>query len=120
MKTTPLSYRYHFLDDTLCKAAIYSYILIIFAMHHVAYAVLLISSLVGISKADLLGEQQQPLQTSKREFDSEFDAFVEETLREWHVPGLSVAVIDKDTIISKVWSSFHPSLFITQCHVGHL
>ena len=49
--------------------------------------------------------QQQPLQTPSEtyaEFDPEFNAFVEETLREWHVPGLSIAVIDDGVVYARV------------------
>ena len=35
-------------------------------------------------------------------FDQAFDTLVEKTLRQWHVPGLSIAVVDNGRIISKV------------------
>jgi CubicO group peptidase (beta-lactamase class C family) len=35
-------------------------------------------------------------------FDETFDAFVEKLLQEWHVPGMSVAVIDGDQTFAKV------------------
>lgn len=37
--------------------------------------------------------------------DETFDAFARELLEEWHVPGMSVAVIDGDQIFAKVGRS---------------
>jgi CubicO group peptidase (beta-lactamase class C family) len=40
--------------------------------------------------------------------DGTFDAFVETILQEWHVPGLSIAVIDGEKTFAKVdrWEVF--------------
>lgn len=47
---------------------------------------------------------QQPVQSfyEDRVFNPSFDSFVEETLRELHIPGLSIAVVDNGNIASKV------------------
>ena len=50
-------------------------------------------------------DSQQPIPHWNKDplFNSAFDAFVEATLQEWHVPGLSIAVVDNGKIVSKVW-----------------
>lgn len=62
-------------------------------------------SLAGV-RADAASQlPQQPiiLRSGLDEgFDSIFDDFVEKTLKEWHVPGLSIAVVDNGKIVSKV------------------
>ena len=53
----------------------------------------------------MLGLSQLPIQITSEEntpFDSAFDAFVEATLLEWHVPGLSIAIVDDGKVFSKV------------------
>ena len=50
-------------------------------------------------------EFQQPLQVAAKgntPFDPSFDALVEKTLTQWHVPGLSIAMVDHGRIASKV------------------
>jgi hypothetical protein len=61
--------------------------------------------LVGALEAALHYPQQQPLKTdgvgdwfSSREFDT----IVESILNTWHVPGLSIAIVDGEKIYSKV------------------
>lgn len=36
-------------------------------------------------------------------FTAAFDDLVSQTMRRWKVPGLSIAVIDNDTILAKVF-----------------
>ena len=72
--------------------------------------------LVSVGKATLSGtlQQQQRLQTTSQDkslFDSAFDAFVQATLREWHVPGLSIAVVDNGKVSSKV--SLTPPIYMS-------
>ena len=43
-----------------------------------------------------------PAAETERWLDSDFDAFVETTLRQLHVPGLSIAIVDDGKIYSKV------------------
>lgn len=65
---------------------------------------LLTLTLAGVS-ADDVHSSQQPiiLQSEQAEIlDTAFDDFVEKTLKEWHVPGLSIAVVDNGKISSKV------------------
>lgn len=62
--------------------------------------------LVSAVIADALdGSAQQPLVApgeNSATFDADFDDFVERLLQYWHVPGLSIAVIDHGKIKSKV------------------
>ena len=77
--------------------------------------VLLLFSLVSVREAAVLGPPQQPIQiTSEDEplFDTTFDAFVEATLQKWHVPGLSIAVVDNGKTVSKVSFSFFHLRFV--------
>jgi hypothetical protein len=74
-------------------------------MRCVICALLILLSVVNVGKATLSGTLQQlirPPSEDKPVFDSAFDAFVQATLREWHVPGLSIAVVDNGKIFSKV------------------
>ena len=43
-------------------------------------------------------------------FDPAFDAFIKATLHEWHVPGLSIAVIHNGNVTSNVTLAPHVSL----------
>lgn len=55
--------------------------------------------------ADLTEPQQQPLGAINHDgtvFDADFDRFVEEAILDWHVPGMSIAVVDNGRIESKV------------------
>lgn len=74
-------------------------------MRLVLGGVLFASSLVSVS---LARSDQQPLQSEAGPFDAAFDAFVEDTLQAWHVPGLSVAVVDGGKTYSKVSVSSSP------------
>lgn len=78
-------------------------------MRLVLGGVLFASSLVSVS---LARSDQQPLQSEAgpfdAAFDAAFDAFVEDTLQAWHVPGLSVAVVDGGKTYSKVSVSSSP------------
>lgn len=55
------------------------------------------------------GDQQVFASDSKRDgrFDHAFDEFVEQTLAAWHVPGLSIAVLEDGKTHSKVSSNVH-------------
>jgi hypothetical protein len=67
---------------------------------------LLILSLAGALDALLPHSQQQPLKTEEEVGDwfssKSFDAFVASVLETWHVPGLSIAIVEGDKIYSKV------------------
>jgi hypothetical protein len=67
---------------------------------------------------------QQPLGDAGNDhtpFDSSFDGLVEKTLRQWHVPGLSIAVVDNGKIASKVACLILCSLFyLNMPSLGHL
>jgi hypothetical protein len=56
-------------------------------------------------------EPQQPLgggnHGSKSPFDEEFKQFALKTLDKWHVPGVSVAVVDGHNIYTEVGLHFH-------------
>jgi hypothetical protein len=48
-------------------------------------------------------ESQQPLRVdSSGPLDSKFGSLVNKTLHSWHVPGLSIAVIDGDDVWAEV------------------
>jgi hypothetical protein len=88
-------------------------------MHSNVNTYLLLLSLSGLGIAT---DRQQPLQAASKHdswFDLDFDKLAESTLHQWHVPGLSIAVIDNGKISSKVAHSFVlPILlypFSTQC-----
>ena len=60
---------------------------------------------IAVVKATLPRLPQRPLKThveTNSFFDADFDAFVKETLEEWHVPGLSIAIVDGESVYSKV------------------
>ena len=63
----------------------------------------LLASVAVSSDAETI-VNQQPVQSLSEDgvFNPSFDSFVEDTLREWHVPGLSIAVVDNGNIVSKV------------------
>ena len=66
---------------------------------------LLLLSLASVGRTIEPSLPQQPLQAASDEeafFDSSFDTWVEEALKIYHVPGLSLAVIDRGKIVSKV------------------
>lgn len=86
-------------------------------MYDVVNAILLIYSLVNVCGATVLEPQQQRIQAANFEFDSAFDAFVEDTLEDWHVPGLSIAVIDNGKVFSKVL--YHSTRIKCPIHVHH-
>lgn len=69
---------------------------------------------LALASADLTAPQQQPLAFGQDDtvFDADFDRFVEEALQDWHVPGMSIAVVDNGKIESKV--SLPPS-FLSLC-----
>ena len=71
-------------------------------MNCVINNLVLLLSLSSIGTAD---SRQKPLQvapTYEAWLDPDFDNIVESTLRQWHVPGLSIAVIENGKITSKV------------------
>lgn len=66
------------------------------------YAVSFLSTFVSVHAAAGLASQQQPIQTTSDPFDPVFDDYVEDLLKECHVPGVSIAVVDNGRITSKV------------------
>lgn len=64
----------------------------------------LLSFKIGAHAGLLSQPQQQPLngEDLNASFTADFDAFVEDLLQYWHVPGLSLAVIEGDKVYSKV------------------
>ena len=65
--------------------------------------------LLSISSIGIATDRQQPLEAASAYsgwFNPDFDDLVESTLRQWHVPGLSIAVIDNGQISSKVAHSY--------------
>lgn len=63
-------------------------------------------ALVQLGVAGTVFAQQKPLSDGhlpgRNPFDDKFGAFVKDTLNEWHVPGLSIAVIDHDQVFAEV------------------
>ena len=58
----------------------------------------------GLSVAQ---RQQQPLTASKRSpLDGKFRELVEELLEHWHVPGISISVVDGNDTFAEVFLSF--------------
>ena len=82
-------------------------------MHAIILIVYAFLTYVGLSAQSISELEQQPIQPSSEDhvFDPSFDIFVEDLLRELHVPGLSVAVVDNGKIASKVTSA----LCLTPC-----
>ena len=74
------------------------------AMHFITYVAWSLLTSVGVSADDTSDLEQQPIQPPCEDdvFDPSFDIFVEDTLRELHIPGLSIAVVDNGKIASKV------------------
>lgn len=72
------------------------------AMYSLIYTVCLLSIFVSVHADAGLASQQQPIQTSSNPFDPLFDDYVEDLLKECHVPGVSIAVVDNGKISSKV------------------
>jgi hypothetical protein len=71
---------------------------------------LLMLSLAGALDAALSHPQQQPLKAEGVGdwFSSDdFDTFVESILDTWHVPGLSIAIVDGEKISAKVSNHNH-------------
>lgn len=81
------------------------WLLVIEMMYSSVCGIALLLPFLKVGKATISGQVQQPISLSNKEalFDSAFDAFVEATLQEWHVPGLSIAVVENGKIASKVW-----------------
>ena len=93
-------------------------------MYLPTYATLSFVSLLSIGIATVNGLSQQPIQITSGDngpFDTEFDAFVEATMHVWHVPGLSIAVVDNGTIFSKVLYSSIKLCFMLLpfCHIPY-
>lgn len=62
-----------------------------------------VSAVLFSSSLSIPSKQQIPLQENNRSpFTAEFDEAVTHLLNQWHVPGLSIAVIDGDETFSKV------------------
>lgn len=66
------------------------------------YTVSFLSTFVSVHAAAGLASQQQQMQTTSDPFDPVFDDYVEDLLKECHVPGVSIAVVDNGRITSKV------------------
>ncbi len=74
-------------------------------MHLSIYVVCFLSTFVSVQANARLEPQQEPIQTTSESndpFTPFFDAYVEDLLKECHVPGVSIAVVDNDRITSKV------------------
>jgi hypothetical protein len=73
-------------------------------MHFVTYVAWFLLTSVGVSADDIPDLEQKAIQPPCEDdaFDTSFDTFVEDTLRELHVPGLSIAIVDNCKIASKV------------------
>ena len=71
---------------------------------------LLFASLAGakITQKPMIGDFSTP-------FNTKFDAFVEDTLNHFHVPGLSIAVVDGNQTFAKVLISS----YFTRLHVAN-
>lgn len=68
-------------------------------------------SLAGV-ECTLIPQLQQPVQPENAiYFDEAFDAFVLETIGAWHVPGLSIAVVDGEKVYSKVDTGFQSKTY---------
>jgi CubicO group peptidase (beta-lactamase class C family) len=80
-------------------------------MHPIVVTASLLFTSAGFATNGLSNSRQQPVQQTTKDnaFDSSFDRFVEGVLRELHVPGISVAVVDNGKIASKVspYTIFH-------------
>lgn len=83
-------------------------------MNHIAWALL---TSAGTNADSPSGFEQQPLKPLGEDnvFGPSFDIFVEDTLRELHVPGLSIAVVDNGKITSKVSPTISHSLTFSAC-----
>ena len=66
------------------------------------YTICFFSTIVGVHADTRLASQQQPIQITSDSFDPSFDEYVEDLLKECHVPGVSVAVVDNGKVTSKV------------------
>ena len=68
--------------------------------------------IIGRNQASPPRSQQLPLGTDVTRIsflNADFDAFVHDTLEAWHVPGLSIAIVDGDAIHAKVLICPSPS-----------
>ena len=89
-------------------------------MHFSNYAARVLLASVGLSAGTKI-EQQTILSPSEHDvFSPGFDSFVEDTLNQLHIPGLSIAVIDNGNIASKVITREWPSLCRNPDEVGKL
>lgn len=73
-------------------------------MHLTACVTCFLLTCRGLSSVFGLNHHQQLLESRPEDdvFNPSFDSFVESTLRDLHVPGLSIAVIEDGKIASKV------------------
>ena len=70
-----------------------------------AYLLLLSCGVGALADQNVLA----PESTREGPFDKAFDRFVEETLATLHVPGISIAVVDRERTYSKVYmNKTHP------------
>ena len=74
-------------------------------MYPLIYISCLLSTLPGLYADAWPASEQRPMQIineNKDPFDPLFDDYVEDLLKECHVPGVSIAVVDNGRIASKV------------------
>ncbi|KAL8961815.1 MAG: hypothetical protein Q9183_005254 [Haloplaca sp. 2 TL-2023] len=80
------------------------------------YSKILSTLITAVSLAQCLpSERQIPLgQTSRPTFTRDFDDYVTQLLSDWHVPGLSIAVVDGDETFTKGYgTATFPSVNVT-------
>lgn len=68
-------------------------------MRLLIYVVCFLTTFVGVLSDS---SQQRPIQPTSDPFDPSFDEYVEDLLKECHVPGVSIAIVDNGRIASKV------------------
>ena len=74
-------------------------------MYPLIYIGCLLSTFPGLYADAWRASEQRPIQNineNKDPFDPLFDDYVEDLLKECHVPGVSIAVVDNGRIASKV------------------
>lgn len=65
-------------------------------------ALLLPAAIIAASVREYVQQSILASDEDPTTFDANFDDFVEEILRHWHVPGLSIAIVDHGHVESKV------------------
>jgi hypothetical protein len=58
---------------------------------------------IGLPSASMTNQNQDSTsKTSSDEYFSKYDKLINESIERWHVPGVSIAVVDGDSTYSKV------------------